>query len=300
MVKPAKDKPLDLSKILLPLLFTSSAMVSAATLPEHAPLSILIIADAVNPHRLADADLTQPGDLVPALTAADSGLNIDSISMVDSQCIDDALGQLASESTPDVVLYFAHRGAAYCNGDNAQPDLTQLLEHGLQSGLGLVVLHHGLYVDFTNRGIKQDLLNLIGAQSDSIEWNTTTGQRVINVAGDHFIPSNGITYGEEHRFTGMPGTPAGTYPAFTNTPDELYEVTTLNVQDDEDRTLLFVTDSGTPRVLGYVLRREGWRGLVAAYQPGEYQPNALDDRSGPNFQILVNAIYHAATTGRAP
>jgi len=74
----------------------------------------------------------------------------------------------------------------------------------------------------------------------------------------------------------------------------------LNVQDDEDRILLFVTDSGTPRVLGYVLRREGWEGLVVAYQPGEYQPNALDDRSGPNFQILVNAIYHAGATGRAP
>jgi hypothetical protein len=273
----------------------------AASLPAHDPISVLIIADAVNPHRLPDADLTQPEDLAPALTAADSGLNIGRISTVSSLCIDDALAQLTSADKPDVVLYFAHRGAAHCNGDNAQPELTRLLETGLRSGIGLVVLHHGMYVDFTNRGIKQDLLNLVGAQSDSIEWNTTTGQRVIAVDSNHFISSNGLAYTDQYRFAGMDGVAAGTYPAFTNTPDELYEITTLNVEPGEQRTVLFVTDSGTPRLLGYVLARSGWRGRVVAWQPGEYQPNALDNRQGPNFQILANAIYFAATGAeRAP
>jgi hypothetical protein len=34
--------------------------------------------------------------------------------------------------------------------------------------------------------------------------------------------------------------------------------------------------------------------VVVAYQPGEYQPNALDDVDGNNFQILANAIVYAA------
>ena len=34
--------------------------------------------------------------------------------------------------------------------------------------------------------------------------------------------------------------------------------------------------------------------MVVAYQPGEYQPNAVDDLAGNNFQILANAIYFAA------
>jgi len=280
--------------LLLALLYLVSATSQAARLPEHEPLSVLVIADAVNPHRLSDSDLTQPEDLAPALTAADSGLNIGRINTVSSLCIDAALAELAGDAKPDVVLYFAHRGAALCNGDNAQPELTRLLETGLQNGLGLVVLHHGLYVDFTNRGIKQELLNLIGAQSDSIEWNTTSGQRVIAV-GEHFITRNELAYPDQYRFAGMDGVAAGTYPAFTNTPDELYEITTLNVQPGERRTVLFVTDSGTPRLLGYVLERAGWRGRVVAWQPGEYQPNALDNRQGPNFQILANAIYFAAT-----
>jgi len=66
----------------------------------------------------------------------------------------------------------------------------------------------------------------------------------------------------------------------------------------EQRTPLFVTDSGTPRMLGYVLKRSDWNGVVVTYQPGEYQPNALDDRPGPNFHILVNAIYFAAGLAR--
>lgn len=292
MTIQAKDIPMGKACLLLVVL--APLIATAASLPDHSPINILIIADEVNPHRLDDAQLTQPQDLAPALAASDSGLNLRNVSTVDSQCVDAALEALASDSPPDVILYFAHRGAAGCTGGNAQPELTRLVETGLQRGMGLVVLHHGLYVDFTNRGVKQDLLNMIGAQSDSIEWNTTGGQRVINVGGDHFIAQNGLTYPGQHRFAGMDGVPAGSYPAFTNTPDELYEITTVNVMPGEQRTVLFVTDSGTPRLLGYVLQRAGWRGRVVAYQPGEYQPGALDNRSGPNFQILVNAIYFAA------
>lgn len=293
MTIETRDIPMGRACLLLVVLAPLCA--TAASLPDHRPLNILIIADEVNPHGLNDTQLTQSQDLAPALSASDSGLHIAAVSTANSQCIDTALTALASDSPPDVVLYFAHRGAANCAGGNAQPELTRLVETGLRRGIGLVVMHHGLYVDFTNRGVKQDLLNLIGAQSDSIEWNTTGGQRVINVGGDHFIARNGLSYSGQHNFTGMDGVAAGNYPAFTNTPDELYEITTVNVVPGEQRTVLFVTDSGTPRLLGYVLQREGWRGRVVAYQPGEYQPNALDDRSGPNFQILVNAIYFAAT-----
>src|SRR5690554_1973778 len=56
----------------------------AATLPEHQPLSLLIVADEVNPHRLNDADLTQPEDLAPALTATDSPLRTSAAATVDS------------------------------------------------------------------------------------------------------------------------------------------------------------------------------------------------------------------------
>ncbi len=265
----------------------------AATLPDHPALSILIIADEVNPHGLNDAELTQPEDLAPALSASDSGLNTSRVITVNSQCADDALSALQSDQRPDVVLYFAHRAALSCDGENVQPALTRLLEAGLNSGLGIVVLHHGLYVDFINRGAKAELLHLLGAESDSIEWNTETGQQVINVAGDHFITSNGITYNQEVAFAGTTEVNAGAYPAFTNVPDELYEITRLHEVAGESRTPLLVSDSGDARLLGYVLQRNGWSGRVVAYQPGEYQPNALDNRAGPNFQILVNALYFA-------
>lgn len=274
------------------LLITSQVAVGA-TLPAHAPMDILIVADEVNPHRLEAAQLTQPEDLAPALTAADSGLHIGRMETVNSQCLDTALDWLQAADAPDVVLYFAHRGAHACDGSDVQPAFTDLIAAALAQGTSLVVLHHGLYVDFTNRGVKQALLNLIGAQSDSIAWNTTEGQRVINVSGGHFIASNGLDYEGEHRFAGGAGIADGVYPAFTNVPDELYEITTLNVTDGEMRTPLFVSDSGTPRTLGYVLQRPGWRGRVVAYQPGEYQPAALDDRSGNNFQILANALWYA-------
>jgi hypothetical protein len=61
--------------------------------------------------------------------------------------------------------------------------------------------------------------------------------------------------------------------------------------------LLFASnyvDNGSTHVLGFTHRRPAWSGVVVAYQPAEYQPNALDDLAGNNFQILANAIYYAA------
>lgn len=268
--------------------------VLAATLPPHKPLSILIIADEVNPHRLSDAELTQPQDLAPALTAADSPLGVAHISTVDSQCADAALASLTAERGPQVVLYFAHRAALHCDGSDAQVELTQLLDDGLHQGLGIVVLHHGLYVDIFKQGAKDDLLALLGAKANSIAWDTRQGQRVYNVGGSQFVSSNGLVYPEQGSFAGVAGVPAGNYPYFTNLPDELYSDTVLIEVAGETRTPLFATDSQGERLLGYVLSRPGWSGRVVAWQPAEYQPNALDDRKGPNFQILVNALYYAA------
>jgi hypothetical protein len=91
---------------------------------------------------------------------------------------------------------------------------------------------------------------------------------------------------------GLPGVSAGDYPAFNNTPDERYPQTTLITSPGETRVILFATASGTPRVLGYDLQPPGLAGHIIAYQPGEHQPTILDDRTGPNFQILKNALVY--------
>lgn len=274
------------------LLCTGAA--HAATLPDHAPFDLLIVADEVNPHRLGDAELTQPEDLQPALASSASALNLASVQTIDSQCADAALAQLASQNPPAVVLYFAHRAAKRCDGSDAQAEFTQLLRLGLERGLGLVVLHHGWYVDIFSPGAKDELLALVGARTNSIKWDTAEGQRVYIVGGEHFVGSNGIRVDERAEFAGTGTVAAGTYPYFTNLPDELYADTELVEEAGETRTPLFASDSLGRRLLGYALVREGWRDRVVAYQPGEYQPNALDDRDGVNFQILVNAIYYAA------
>lgn len=289
---------------LPPLAFAATALfgsaIEATVLPDHRPLSLLIVADQVNPHRLSDADLTQPNDLAPALTAADSPLKTSRVATVNSQCADDALRALASSEPPDVVLYFAHRAAKRCDGTDAQTEFTQLIKQGLQRGLGVVVLHHGLYVDIVTRGAKDTLLEVLGARTNSIAWDTTAGQRVFNVGGSHFVSNNGLAYADKGSFAGVSGVAPGTYPYFVNLPDELYSDTSLIEVAGESRTPLFASDSRGERLLGYVLTRPGWKGRVVAYQPGEYQPNALDNRNGPNFQILVNALYFAVHGGPNP
>ena len=185
------------------------AMLQAASLPAHMPIDLLIVADEVNPHKLADADLTQPQDLAPALTAADSPLANARVTTVNSQCADDALKALQSAARPAVVLYFAHRAAKHCDGSDAQPQFTQLMQQGLQSGMGVVVLHHGLYVDIFSPGAKDELLALIGAKTNSIKWDTVDGQRVYNVGGNHFVSNNGLSYPQQASFTGTAGVAAG-------------------------------------------------------------------------------------------
>lgn len=271
-----------------------SIAAQAAVLPAHEAFDLLIVADEVNPHRLGDADLTQPEDLQPALASADSALNLASIGTTNSQCADTALAQLASANPPAVVLYFAHRATKRCDGSDAQAEFTQLLRQGLERGMGVVVLHHGWYVDIFSPGAKDELLALLGAKTNSIAWDTTAGQRVYVVDAEHFVSSNGLNVEQQAAFAGTGAVAAGTYPYFTNVPDELYADTVLVEEVGEQRTPLFATDSLGQRLLGYALTREGWQGRVVAYQPGEYQPNALDDRNGVNFQILVNAIYYAA------
>ena len=289
-----KTRILLLQATLMAMTLATATMATGATLPPHMPINVLIVADEVNPHRLQPAELTQPVDLAPALTAADSPLATARVTTVDSQCVDDALQALAAAVRPQVVLYFAHRAAKRCDGSDAQGEFTQLIDSGLQQGLGVVVLHHGLYVDIFSPGAKDDLLAVLGAKTNSIKWDTVDGQRVYNVGGSHFISSNGLAYAQAGNFAGTPGVKAGSYGYFVNVPDELYADTQLIEQAGEQRTPLFASDSLGTRLLGYELTRPGWQGRVVAYQPGEYQPNALDDRSGPNFQILVNAIYFAA------
>jgi hypothetical protein len=263
----------------------------AATLPAHHPIDVFVIGDEVNPNGLSDAELTQPEDIPVALNAPDSGLSLAGpVEGFDSQCVGDGLTHLEASTPPSVLVYFAHRAAQLCGGSSVQVDLVAQVEAHLERGGGVVVLHHGLYV----AAGKESILELIGAESNSIAWNTSVGQRVFNLAPDHFVTLNGVTYTGTAEFPALGGAMAGEYEYFDNIPDERYPVTELTPASDPDRTILFGSDSGGTRALGFVTERAGWRGRVVAYQPGEYQPNALDDRDGNNFQILANAIVFAA------
>lgn len=272
----------------------ASSITSAAMLPEHEPFAVLVIADEVNPNQLSDADLTQPGDFAPALQAEDSGLALSAVVTVDSQCADQARDALTGSTPPDVVLYFAHRAAKSCAGSAIQEELVVALQSGLEQSTGIVVFHHGSYPDLYQAGAKDSLLELVGASFEGIAWNTTVGQRVFNVGGNHFVSNNGLTYAGVATFAGVAGVASGDYPYFDNIPDERYPNATFHTQPDEQRTLLFASNSGGERVLGYVLVRPTWQRAVVAYQPGEYQPNALDLRNGNNFQVLANALYFSS------
>ncbi len=276
------------------MIATMSRAALGATLPSHEPLSILVLGDAVNPNRLTPEELTEPGDFGPALNAADSGLNVRAVVTVDSQCADDALAALEGSAPPQVVLYFAHRAAKLCDGQDGQNRLVAAMSQGLARGLGVVVFHHGLYGDLYTPGAKDTLLQLVGAESSGLSWDQTTGQRVFIVGPDHFVATNGISPTGFGSLGSLGGVPSGSYPYFDNVPDERYPETKLLSEPGEERDALFATDSGGVRLLGYALHRVGWSGRVVAYQPGEYQPNALDDRTGNNFQILANALYYAA------
>jgi MYXO-CTERM domain-containing protein len=263
----------------------------AATLPPHGSLRILVVGDAVNPNGLSDAELTQPGDIPVALDASDSGLTLTApVTLVDSQCIDDALAALAGAERPDVVVYFAHRPALGCNASDQEAALVAAFDTYLRAGGGIVVFHHGM---FTFAG-KQAILQLLGATASSLDYNTTVGQRVFDVAPGHFVTANATSYTGTANLTGAGPVPSGSFQFFDNVPDERYPQTQLLVEPGEQREVLFASDSGGTRVLGYSLVRTGWTGRVVWYQPAEFQPNALDNRAGVNFQILANAIVYAA------
>jgi hypothetical protein len=279
-----------------------ASLAGAAQLPDHEALNVIVVSDEVNPNRLSDAELTQPGDISAALSADDSGLNLAAdVPEYDSQCIDEALTAIADESL-DVVVYFAHRGAHACDGSDRAVEFHQAVMELLDRDGGLVVFHHGLYFDPG----KVELLDLIGAQSNSIAWDTSVGQRVFNVSADHFITSQKLQYESTTSFALDGLVTAGDYPYFDNVPDERYPVTDLTAHAVEQAEILFASDSGGQRVLGYTLTGPNDRGRIFAYQPGEYQPNALDDREGPNFQILANGILFVSgklaeqTSGEEP
>jgi hypothetical protein len=244
----------------------------------------------VNPHGLSDAELTQPGDLSVALNREGTGLQLASpVQESASGCVDDALSALDAEEV-DVLIYFAHRGATTCAGASAQVELETSVTAHLVRGGGVVVFHHGLYEDPAKTGI----LQLLGGSASGIAWDEQVGQRVFNVAGDHFVTTNGLVYEGEAPLEGNMEIPSGTFPFFDNIPDERYPDLTLLTEAGETREILFATDTAGTRALGYSLVRAGWSGHVVAYQPGEYQPRALDDLEGQGFQILLNAILYSA------
>ncbi len=271
----------------------SSGTALAASVPRHEPLNITLIGDEVNPHGLSDAQLTQPGDIVAALGADDSGLSIGSLVDADSACVDEGLAALPET---DVLIYFAHRAATYCSGANAQGDLTDATRAVLERGGGVLVFHHGLY---TGEG-KTPILQLLGGVADEISLEQS-GQRVIAVSSDHFVTTNALAFTDQTQFEAPQlRIPADSYPSFTNAPDERYPNTRLFLDGRERLELLFMSDYAGPQILGYDLRRPTWSGHVVFYQPGESQPLATDDRDGNNFQVMANAIYYLGTTQDVP
>ena len=277
----------------------------AADLPKHEPLRILIVSDKVNPHGLPPEDLTEPGDISAALLMPGTGLNIstepDSILEIPTNSIELATKALSvslcSPDAYDVLIYFCHRipnnGSAEDNIAR-QEAFTQAVENYLIAGGGMISFHHGSY--FT--GGKESIQSVIGATAvSSVVWDIVDGQNVINVSPKHFITSNSIEYTDNVEY-GDPdnGVPIGNYDLFNNTPDERYLNFFIN-DDIEEFEVLFGSDysqNGSTHLLGFTHKRSEWNGIVFGYQPGEYQPNALDDLDGNNFQILANGIYYVS------
>lgn len=278
---------------------------SAATLPAHGPLRILIVSDEVNPHGLPANQLTQPGDISAALIAPGTGLNLDaSLDAVREIATDDLPNATAALAVPfadpsayDVLIYFAHRIPNGANGTQQQADFTAAVSAFLVAGGGVISFHHGSY---SSTG-KIAILDLIGGTAaGAVPWNTVDGQNVINVAPGHFITTNAVDYSGTVAYSDVPrGVPAATYSFFNNTPDERYPNFQLNPTAGTIQ-MLFASnyvEGGSTHVLGFTHRRPEWAGVVVAYQPAEYQPNALDDKDGNNFQILANAIVYAGSRG---
>jgi MYXO-CTERM domain-containing protein len=274
------------------------ADADAATLPPHDSLRILVVGDAVNPHNLAPDQLTEPADLRAALASPESGISLDggdaAVTLVASQCVDEALTLLAEPSAVDVIVYFAHLAATRCDNSDGEVALTAAFTDHLASGRGIVVFHHGIYTD----GGKGPMLQLLGASASSIEWAPVAGQRRIATAPGHFVVEYNVAYDQVVDYGDLAnGVAQASYEAFVTIPDERYPALELLTSPGEARTILFASDymggGSTRHVLGYELQRQEWAGRVIFLQPGESQPEILD-LSGAPFQILANAIVYAA------
>ncbi len=284
----------------------SCLTAAAQTLPPHPPLRVLILSDEVNPHGLTPAQLTQPGEISAAL-AATPALNIDSspeaLLELPTNSIEQATSRLLRAPTDplayDVLIYFSHRIPD--DGNNVvarQEAFVAAVQQFLQQGGGVVSFHHGIYL----LPGKESMQTLLGAQaSGAVFWNTVEGQNVINVAAEHFVSSNGISYPAVLSYADPAnGIAAGNYPAFNNSPDERYPTMTRLPVGGFFQPLFAsnYNQNGTQHLLGYQLRQPTWQGVAIVYQPGEYQPNALTP--GNNFQILLNAIWYSAGFARWP
>ncbi|HET9299110.1 MAG TPA: hypothetical protein VFO11_04145, partial [Candidatus Polarisedimenticolaceae bacterium] len=295
---------------------TAGGAAAAAVLPPHRPLRILVVSDTVNPHGLSSADLTEglnpgPGDIGNTLRRAGTGVVLDAaadaVREIPTNDIEQATALLGlppcDAGSYDVLVYFSHRIPDPDAGKPQTPQqrqdaFTTAVEAFLGSGGGLVSFHHGAYAATGKAGI----LELIGATaSGAVPWDTVAGQNVIDVAPGHFVTTHGITYTGSVGYSDPGrGVAPGTYPYFNNTPDERYPVFSINPTAALFATLFGsnYSDAGTAHLLGFTHRRPAWSGIVVGYQPAEYQPHALDDLGGPNFQILANAILFAADARR--
>ncbi len=278
------------------LLLISIESATSQVLPSHSDLRILIVSDEVNPHNLADEDLTQPGDISAALLNTNV-LNTSVVLEINTDNLEQATTELLRESTDslffDVFIYFAHRNPS--NGNDAQTrqeNFVTAVESYLNNGGGVISFHHGIY-----RGTgKQSIQNLLGSQATgAVPWDTVNGQDVIFVGGNHFIGNHNISYTDQIAYENpVHNIPASNYPAFNNTPDERYPQNEFiaSVNDECDIKVLYESDyanNGNQHLLSYTKYCSNWQSQIFAYQPGEYQPNAF---SGNNFQILLNAIYY--------
>ena len=295
-----------LSQITLTALSLSCLTAAAQTLPPHPPLRILILSDEVNPHGLTPVQLTQPGEISVALAGLPA-LNLDSgpeaLLELPTNSIEQATSRLlrtrSDPSAYDVLIYFSHRIPDDGNNVSARQEaFVVAVQQFLQQGGGVVSFHHGIYL----LPGKESMQTLLGAQaSGAVFWNTSEGQNVINVGGEHFVSSNGISYPDVLSYADPAnGIAAGNYPAFNNTPDERYP-TMARLPVGGLFQPLFASNydqSGNQHLLGYQLRQPEWQGVVLVYQPGEFQPNALTP--GNNFQILLNAIWYSAGFARWP
>jgi ferritin-like metal-binding protein YciE len=295
-----------LRRLSLSLSFTLlvAGVALAADLPPHRALRVLIDSDEVNPHDLSSAELTQPGDISAALESGDTGLAVDpapdGVLEIPTNSIEQATTLLALPRTDpaayDVLVYFAHRIPN--NGNDAlgrQQAFTAAVEEFLEAGGGMISFHHGSYFASGKEGI----LDLIGATANgAVPWDTINGQNVIATSPGHFVACNGVEYPSSATYADPArGVPSASYPFFNNTPDERYPSFEYNASAAGNVLTLFGSNynqNGTTHLLGFVHRRPAWQGVVIGYQPGEYQPNALDDEDGNNFQILANAIVLAA------